>query len=113
MDEQDRPHKVIGVIITDGQENCSSEFSQADVRKLIEEREADKDREWTFIYLGANQDSFQEAGRMGIGASTTSNYCGNTADVYDKYRNASRLASSHKTGIGHKGFTDSERKWKK
>jgi uncharacterized protein YegL len=112
LDEQDRPHKVIVVIITDGQENCSREWKRDKVRLLIEEREKSEEREWHFMYLGANQDSFAEAGSMGIRAGSTSNYCGNSADIHDKYLNASRLASSHRTGIGAKGFTAAERKTK-
>jgi len=62
---------VIFTIITDGLENASKEYTKSTVRSLIEEREKGK---WTFNYLGANVDSFGEAGSLGISSGATSNY---------------------------------------
>ena len=58
MDETKRPEQVLVLIITDGQENASVEFTLPDIRKLIEEHE---NRGWVFSYLGANVDAFAEA----------------------------------------------------
>jgi uncharacterized protein YegL len=51
------------VILTDGLENAS-ETSSRDVRKLIHAREK---KGWEFIYLGANQDAWAEADKIGLG----------------------------------------------
>ena len=59
------------VILTDGQENSSREYTKAHVKDLIEERQRNG---WTFVYLGANQDAFAEAGSIGIAPATTMNY---------------------------------------
>jgi hypothetical protein len=59
------------VIFTDGQENGSHKFSKAGVKEMVEQKTSDG---WTFVYLGANQDSFEEAGALGISAGTTMNY---------------------------------------
>jgi Mg-chelatase subunit ChlD len=61
----------IVVIFTDGQENGSHKFSKAGVKEMVEQKTSDG---WTFVYLGANQDSFEEAGALGISAGTTMNY---------------------------------------
>jgi Mg-chelatase subunit ChlD len=50
------------VILTDGLENAS-ETPSDDLRKLIRSKE---EAGWEFIYLGANQDAWQEAGRIGV-----------------------------------------------
>ncbi len=56
--------RAIVVILTDGLEN-SSETSTAEVRKAIRRKEA---AGWEFIYLGANQDSWAEAQKLGVAA---------------------------------------------
>lgn len=55
--------KVLFVIITDGQENSSHEYKRADIKSLIEAKEK---AGWTFAYIGATQEGFDEAGAIGI-----------------------------------------------
>lgn len=55
--------RVLMVVMTDGQENGSVEFSTEKMRELIAAAQADG---WEFIFLGANQDAFAEANRHGI-----------------------------------------------
>lgn len=55
---------VIVVILTDGQDNCSRLYSRSDIKEMIQTME--QDHNWNFIYLGANQDSFQVAKGLGI-----------------------------------------------
>ena len=64
IDEKDRPGRIIFLIITDGQENSSKEFGKAQIKELITEQT--EKYSWCFVYIGANQDSFAEAGRLGI-----------------------------------------------
>lgn len=59
------------VILTDGQENSSKEYTKAHIKDLIEQKTKEG---WTFVYLGANQDAFAEAGHLGIPAGCTVNY---------------------------------------
>jgi len=72
MAEADRPGLVIFVIVTDGEENSSSEFSKPQIREKIAEQQAKFN--WQFTFLGANQDAFAEAGGMGIRASGVAKY---------------------------------------
>lgn len=71
----DKDHKVIFVIITDGQENASTEYSKATIQKMISDKKA---QGWDFIFLGANIDAASEAQNLGI-----------DADHAVKYRNTS------------------------
>ncbi len=73
MAERDRPGLVLFVVMTDGQENSSREFTLAQVREMIQRQQSQY--QWHFTFLSANQDAFAEAGAMGIdtaGASPTS-----------------------------------------
>ncbi len=70
--EEDRPAKTLVVITTDGMENASRRYSLPKVREMIE-RQRDK-YGWEFIFLGANMDAVQEAGRFGIDADSAVTY---------------------------------------
>ena len=66
-----RAEKVMFVIITDGEENSSREWSAEKVKALIEE---EKKYGWEFIFLGANIDAVETAGRFGISADRAVDY---------------------------------------
>jgi hypothetical protein len=55
---------VICVILTDGLENSSQEFSANTTRDMIKDME--DNHNWKFIYLGANQDAFAVGGDIGV-----------------------------------------------
>jgi hypothetical protein len=59
-----RPDRVLMVILTDGEENASREYSLRKIHDLIRAREATG--RWTFVYLGANQDAWAASERLGI-----------------------------------------------
>lgn len=61
-------NKVLFVIITDGMENSSFEFSKSQISNMI------KNHNWEFIFIGADIDSYTEAGRIGIRKSRVANY---------------------------------------
>ena len=70
--EEDRPEKTIFVIITDGMENASREYSYDRVKQMVERQ---KERfGWEFLFLGANIDAIETAGRFGIRANRAANY---------------------------------------
>lgn len=64
MNEPDRPGLVIFVIVTDGMENSSHQFTRAQIKEMIQHQQ--QTYAWQFIFLGANQDAFAEAGQIGI-----------------------------------------------
>ncbi len=70
--EEDRPEKTIFVITTDGLENASREYSYDRVKKIVE-RQKEK-YGWEFLFLGANIDAIETAGRFGITADRAANY---------------------------------------
>ncbi len=86
--EKDRPGLVAFVILTDGQENSSREFSLARVREMISHQQ--DVYKWQFTYLGANQDAFAEAGSLGI--------AGAAANITNQTHQAAWAAASAHTG---------------
>lgn len=61
--EEDRPHKTLFIITTDGMENASRRYSYDRVKQLVEQK---KEIGWEFLFLGANIDAIEVAGRFGI-----------------------------------------------
>ncbi|MDD4772708.1 MAG: VWA domain-containing protein [Eubacteriales bacterium] len=59
-----RAEKVMFVIITDGEENSSREYTADKIKAQIERQKAQYG--WEFIFLGANIDAVETAGRFGI-----------------------------------------------
>lgn len=104
---------VTMVIITDGMENASTEFTQDSVKKLIAEKEAEG---WTFVFLGANIDAYQVGASIGTQAGSTSNYqVGREAQVYAAVA-TSTMARTHANAtvgtlnaMGMKFFDDSQK----
>ena len=70
--EEDRPEKTLFIITTDGMENSSHIYDYKKVKKMVE-KEKDK-YGWEFLFLGANIDAIEVAGRFGIGADRAINY---------------------------------------
>ncbi len=70
--EDFRTEKVMFVIITDGEENSSHEYSASKVKKMIEHEKTKYG--WEFIFLGANIDAVHTASRFGISADRAVDY---------------------------------------
>jgi ADP-ribosylglycohydrolase/uncharacterized protein YegL len=67
-------------VITDGHENASREFTRSQIADMVSNR---SDAGWAFVFLGANIDSFAEAGAMGMAAGQVGNWVASAAGVAD------------------------------
>ena len=63
---------VICVILTDGLENSSKIYKANEIKMLTKKMETEN--KWVFIYLGANQDSFNVSESLGINPHNSANY---------------------------------------
>ena len=81
--EEDVPEKTIFVITTDGMENASREYDFKKVKKMVEERQ--EKYGWEFIFLGANIDAIETAGRFGITADRAATYHSDTVGTALNY----------------------------
>ncbi len=73
LPEESRADKVVFVIITDGYENSSREYSYSDVKRIIETQK--NEYGWEFMFLGADIDAVSEAAKIGICAERAVRYC--------------------------------------
>jgi uncharacterized protein YegL len=62
---------ILTVIITDGEENSSQEYTKDTVKALIKQKESEG---WKFVFLGADIDSYAVGGAVAVAASATANY---------------------------------------
>lgn len=83
----EKPDRCILMIVTDGQENASKEYTKGKVKSMIEARQ--NSNLWAIIYLGANVDAFAEAGAMGINLANTAGYRNTSAGTASSYATAS------------------------
>lgn len=100
LPDDEKPEKVIVVIITDGEENSSREYSRGAVAALT--KELQDQRKWEFLYLGANQDAFLEAGKIGIPQSSAVSFNATGQGVRMAYADVSHTVSSYRTGTSPK-----------
>lgn len=75
------------VIITDGSENASREYSVEKVRAMIEH--AQSQYGWEFVFLSANIDAVKTAGRLGIRPDRAANYVPDGAGIIVNFQTVS------------------------
>ena len=69
-------------VFTDGHENASHRWGRQALFNVIEKR---KKEGWIFIFMGANQDSYLEAGRLGFDNENIQNYRGDSSGTRMAY----------------------------
>ena len=90
--EEDRPAKTLFVITTDGMENASRRYSYKEIKKLVQSQQ--EKNGWEFLFLGANIDSIDVAGSLGISARRAVNYHNDRTGTEKKYRAVSQFMAS-------------------
>ena len=88
---EDVPEKTLFIITTDGMENSSYKYSYKKVKQMVE-RQKEK-YGWEFLFLGANIDSIDVAGRFGIHADRAINYVCDEAGTALNYEVLSETVS--------------------
>lgn len=90
--EEDRPEKTLFIITTDGMENSSRQYSYDKVKKMVEKQK--KKYGWEFLFLGANIDAIEVAGKFGIAANRAINYESDHRGTQLNYEALSRTVSA-------------------
>ena len=75
------------VVLTDGHENASHRWTRDDLFGRISKLTA---KGWTFVFLGANQDSYAEAHDLAMAAGNTSNFAADSQGVHKAFAGTSR-----------------------
>jgi Mg-chelatase subunit ChlD len=104
--EQEKAKKTVLVVMTDGFENASQEYTQAAIKAKIEAFEKKK---WEVIFLGANFDAISSVSSgLGVVGSKTMNYgVGNFARGMDMLATSTNAYAA--TGAAM-NFTDDQKK---
>jgi uncharacterized protein YegL len=84
-------------IVTDGEENASREFTQAQIRTMVTEREARGT--WSFVFLGANIDAWLSASALGMQRGNVAQYSPNAGSVAMSFEAVSRSTSRARDGL--------------
>lgn len=106
LPEADRPGTVICLIMTDGYENASQEWTWDAVKALITQQR--EQYNWKFMFLGANIDAEEVGGRMGVPRAMAMSYSADDAAVSAMMGAASRSLSFGRAGMAM-DFTPEER----
>ena len=92
LDDQPSEDQLV-VIFSDGLENASRRYDRARVAELISRR---KESGWEFVFMGANQDSYLEAGRIGVAQESISNFDATSAGTVAAFQSISRAATEYR-----------------
>jgi len=97
MNENDRPSKVIFVVITDGFENASTEYHAGLIHAMITEQRYKYS--WEFAFLGADQNAIGVAKDLGVHPGNAVSYRGNSQGTKGLLRGLSaQIGHSRATG---------------
>ena len=95
MPEEERPAKIIFLIITDGQENASENFKADQIKDMVQHQ---KDKyNWEFVFMGSNIDSIAEGTAIGISMHNTMNYSATSDGTRGLYQEVSKSMTRYRT----------------
>lgn len=102
MPEDQRPEKVIFVILTDGKENASQEYrGEAGREKVFQMIGHQRDvYRWDFVFLGANQNAIEVASSLNISAGSTMTYAANSMGIKDAFSSVSNYTANTRSARG-------------
>lgn len=103
-----KAEKVIFVIITDGLENASREYSYERIRHMIRRKKSRYG--WEFLFLGANMDAVSEAQKFGIRADRAVTFENDGQGVETNYRVVEQTISCMR---GMPVMADMDGSWKR
>ena len=89
--EEDVPQKTMFIITTDGMENASRHYSSNQIKGMIERQ---KEAGWEFLFIGANIDAVETAGRYGIRKDRVANYKADSRGTEILYQSISEVVGN-------------------
>lgn len=95
MPEEERPSKQIILVITDGQENASSEYSLEQIKTMVKHQQ--EVYSWVFVFMGANIDAFSTGTGLGVAGNNTMNYTPTAAGTRNLYNTISDSMRSYRS----------------
>lgn len=114
LPESDRPGLVVVVVVTDGEENASEDWTLDRARALLEGQQ--RDYNWQVTFLGASLDVAAQSSQLGIAAQNAAVYHQTSAGLAGSSSATSRARSALRGGASGQSlrssfnYTDAERK---
>ena len=93
--EEDCPKKTLFVITTDGMENASIRYDFKEVKRMVEQEQ--ERYHWQFLFLGANIDAIETAGRFGIRKEHAVNFENDEAGTELNYRAINEAVTNYRS----------------
>ena len=94
MKEEDRPSKVIFLVVTDGQENASTRYKKAQIRDMVTHQSDVYN--WEFIFMGANMDAVTEGTSLGFSGRNSVSYDATRGGTDQLYKSISSNTTSYR-----------------
>jgi hypothetical protein len=110
LPEDERPGTVIVVVMTDGQENSSVEWTHQAVSAAIKRQE--HDYSWDFVFLGANMDAVAIGQQLGFSADKSLTYAATGGGVASAMASTNAYVSRRRSAVDAapvEGFSDEDR----
>ena len=101
IQENDRPDKVLFVVMTDGYENASREFRSTTINNMVT-HQTDK-YNWDFVYLGANQNAILAGSTIGFSPGNSISYSSTPTGTLKSFDTLSSLSANYRCGRSLKG----------
>jgi hypothetical protein len=95
LSEEERPDRVMVVVITDGNNNASREFTAEQVRDIVKHQT--EVYNWSFIFLGSNIDAWDTGTSLGITASSTLQFANVKGSVDKAFDSLSKSATMYRS----------------
>jgi hypothetical protein len=106
--EDERPSRVVMVVITDGQENASREFRKDQIEKMIKEKQ--EKSAWQFVFLSADLAAIGDALASGLRAASVMGHDKDGHGTQAAWAALSRSISDYRAGAKEDvSFSDEER----
>ena len=81
------------LIVTDGLENASTEFTLQQVFSMVSER---RENGWAFVFLGADESTYKEGEAMGVFSANTARWDATGEGTAAMFSNVSQATSSYR-----------------
>ena len=110
LPEAERPGHVVVVVMTDGHENSSVEWTHEAISSAI--RRQEREYSWYFVFLGANMDAVAVGARMGFAVERTMTYAASDVGVASAMASTTGYVSRQRRsapGAAAPGFSDGDR----
>lgn len=96
LDEvNDEDSNIVMVVMTDGKENTSSDFTADEIKEKVKEK---KKHDWDILFLSCDIDSFNDAKNIGVDIESTMQYTDSGEGYSKAMRNMSQAVSRSRLG---------------